>query len=114
LDASPLLWVVPISGVIAVAVAAYFAWDVLRSDTGTEAMQEVAGAIYEAAVAFIRRQYRTIFLLALGGVVVIAAVIYLFETAPGVSKSSPSAPRSRSSSARCARWPRASSACSSR
>jgi len=64
LDASPLLWVVPISGVIAVLVAAYFAWDVLRSDTGTPEMQKVAGAIYTAAVAFIKRQYRTIALLA--------------------------------------------------
>jgi K(+)-stimulated pyrophosphate-energized sodium pump len=80
-----LLWIVPISGLVAVAVAAYFAWDVLRSDTGTPAMQEVAGAIYEAAVAFIRRQYRTIFLLALVGMVLIGAVIYFFESAPGVS-----------------------------
>src|SRR5204862_429619 len=55
-----LLWVVPISGVVALAVAGYFAYDVLRSPTGTPEMQEVAGAIYEAALAFIRRQYRTI------------------------------------------------------
>src|SRR5207245_2370833 len=85
LDASPLLWVVPISGLIAVLVAAYFAWDVLRSDTGTPAMQKVAGAIYTAAVAFIRRQYRTIALLAIGGMVVIGLVIFFFESAPGVS-----------------------------
>ena len=49
-------------------------------------MQEVTGAIYEAAVAFIQRQYRTIFLLAIGGMGLIAVVIYLFESAPGVSK----------------------------
>jgi K(+)-stimulated pyrophosphate-energized sodium pump len=82
-----LLWVVPISGLIAVAVAAYFAWDVLRSDTGTPEMQKVAGAIYTAAVALIRRQYRTIALLALGGMVIIGLVIYFFESAPGVSAS---------------------------
>ena len=87
MDASPLLWVVPISGVIAVLVAAYFAWDVLRSDTGTPEMQKVAGAIYTAAVAFIKRQYRTIALLAVGGMVVIGLVIYFFESAPGVSAS---------------------------
>ena len=81
-----LLWVVPISGVVALAVAGYFAYDVLRSPTGTPEMQEVAGAIYEAATAFIQRQYRTIFFLALGGVVVIGLVIYFFESAPGVSK----------------------------
>ncbi len=82
-----LVWIVPISGLVAVLVAAYFAADVLRSPTGTPEMQEVAGAIYTAAVAFINRQYRTIFLLALGGMVLIGLVIYFFETAPGVSAS---------------------------
>jgi len=79
-----LLWVVPISGLVAVLVAGYFAYDVLRSPIGTPAMQKVAGAIYVAAVAFIQRQYRTIFLLALGGMVLIGVVIYFFESAPGV------------------------------
>ena len=98
MDASPLLWIVPISGLVAVLVAAYFAYDVLSSPTGTPAMQEVAGAIYEAAVAFIKRQYRTIFLLALGGMVVIGIVIYLFESAPGVSGTGtfPTSPRPES------------------
>jgi K(+)-stimulated pyrophosphate-energized sodium pump len=84
LDAQPLLWIVPISGLVAVLVAGYFAYDVLRSPIGTPEMQKVAGAIYIAAVAFIQRQYRTIFFLALGGMVVIGVVIYFFESAPGV------------------------------
>ena len=84
MDAQPLLWVVPISGLIAVLVAGYFAYDVLRSPIGTPEMQKVAGAIYVAAVAFIQRQYRTIFLLAIGGMVLIGVVIYFFESAPGV------------------------------
>ena len=84
MDAQPLLWIVPISGLVAVAVAAYFAYDVLRSPIGTPGMQKVAGAIYVAAVAFIQRQYRTIFFLALGGMVLIGVVIYFFESAPGV------------------------------
>ena len=85
MEAAPLLWVVPLSGVLAIAVAGYFAYDVLGSPTGTPAMQKVAGAIYVAAVAFIQRQYRTIALLAIGGMVLIGLVIYFFETAPGVS-----------------------------
>jgi len=84
LDAQPLLWVVPFSGLVAVLVAGYFAYDVLRSPIGTPEMQKVAGAIYVAAVAFIQRQYRTIFLLALAGMVLIGVVIYFFESAPGV------------------------------
>jgi K(+)-stimulated pyrophosphate-energized sodium pump len=77
-----LTFVVPLSGLLGVAVAGYFAWDVLRSPTGTPAMQEVAGAIYEAALAFINRQYRTIAVLSVFGAVLIGAVIYIWETAP--------------------------------
>ena len=84
MDAQPLLWIVPISGLVAVLVAGYFAYDVLRSPIGTPEMQKVAGAIYVAAVAFIQRQYRTIFLLAIGGMVLIGIVIYFFESAPEV------------------------------
>ncbi|HET8569948.1 MAG TPA: sodium-translocating pyrophosphatase [Candidatus Limnocylindria bacterium] len=83
---TPLLWVVPLSGVLAVAVAAYFAWDVLKSDTGTPEMQEVAGAIFIAAVAFIKRQYRTIALLALFGAIVVGLVVYVWERVPGITQ----------------------------
>jgi K(+)-stimulated pyrophosphate-energized sodium pump len=79
MDIHPITWVIPVAGVAAIAFALYLAWDVLRSDIGTEAMQEIAGTIFEGAVAFIRRQYRTIALLALGGAVVIGLVITLVE-----------------------------------
>jgi K(+)-stimulated pyrophosphate-energized sodium pump len=75
----PITWVIPVAGLAAIAFALYLAWDVLRSDIGTEAMQEIAGTIFEGAVAFIRRQYQTIALLALGGAVLIAIVIALVE-----------------------------------
>src|SRR5438128_4760957 len=48
-------------------------------------MQRVADAIYVAAVAFIRRQYRTIALLALGVAVLCAAVAYFFERVEGIT-----------------------------
>ena len=44
-------------------------------------MQDVAGTIYEGAVAFIRRQYTTIGILAVVGAVVIGVVIGIVETA---------------------------------
>ena len=79
MEIHPITWVIPIAGIAAIAFALYLAWDVLRSDVGTPAMQEIAGTIFEGAVAFIRRQYRTIALLALGGAVVIGLVISLVE-----------------------------------
>ena len=78
--AASIQWIIPIAGVAAVAFAGYLARDVLRRDTGTDAMREVASTINEGAVAFIRRQYTTISILALVAAVVIGVVIYFVET----------------------------------
>ncbi|HEX2883294.1 MAG TPA: sodium-translocating pyrophosphatase [Candidatus Limnocylindria bacterium] len=80
MELHPITWVIPVAGLAAIAFALYLAWDVLRADTGTKAMQDIAGIILEGAVAFIRRQYQTIALLALAGAVVIGLVIGLVET----------------------------------
>ncbi|HET8587869.1 MAG TPA: sodium/proton-translocating pyrophosphatase, partial [Candidatus Limnocylindria bacterium] len=75
----PITWVIPIAGILAVLFALYLAWGVLNADTGTEAMQEIAGTIFEGAVAFIRRQYQTIGILAIVGAVIIGVVIAVVE-----------------------------------
>jgi K(+)-stimulated pyrophosphate-energized sodium pump len=80
MELQPILWVIPIAGIAAIAFALYLAWDVLRADTGTEAMQDIAGTIFEGAVAFIRRQYQTIGLLAIGGALLIGLIIGVVET----------------------------------
>ena len=80
MDASALQLLVPIAGIVAILFAIYLARDVLSRDTGTEAMQDVAGTILEGAVAFIRRQYTTIAVIALIGAVIIGVVITLVET----------------------------------
>ena len=75
-----LMWVVPVSGVLALAFVGYLAWDVLRRDKGTPEMQQVAATIFEGAVAFITRQYSTISVLAVITAVIIAVLVALFET----------------------------------
>lgn len=75
-----LIWVVPVSGVLGLLFVAYLAWDVLRRDTGTKEMQDVAATIYEGALAFIRRQYLTIAILAIVTGVVIGVLVGAFET----------------------------------
>src|SRR4026208_1292683 len=81
MDATTLQLILLPAGVIAVLFAGYLARDVLARDTGTQAMQDVAGTIFEGAVAFIRRQYTTIGILALVGAVVIGVVIGIVESA---------------------------------
>ncbi len=78
--ADTILWIIPIAGIAAILFAGYLARDVLRRDTGTDAMRDVASTIHEGAVAFIRRQYTTIGVLALVGAVVIGIIIFFVET----------------------------------
>jgi K(+)-stimulated pyrophosphate-energized sodium pump len=79
--APALTWIIPIAGLTAVLFAIYLARDVLARDPGTQEMQDVAGTIFEGAVAFIRRQYSTIALIAVVAAVAIAVFIGIFETA---------------------------------
>ena len=80
MDASTLQLIILPAGIIAVLFALYLARDVLGRDSGTPEMQAVAGTILEGAVAFIRRQYTTIFGLAVVGAVLIGIVIAVVET----------------------------------
>ena len=70
-----LVWLIPIAGLAAIFYAAWLAWDVLRRDTGTPAMQDVASMIFEGAMAFLRRQYSTIAALALVTAVIIGVIV---------------------------------------
>ena len=78
--ADALYWIIPVAGIIAILFAIYLARDVLSRDQGTDAMQDVAGTILEGAVAFIRRQYTTIAIIAVFAAVIIGIVITLVET----------------------------------
>src|SRR3954453_19617637 len=74
-----LLPFVPIAGLLAIAFAIYLAWDVLRRDKGTLAMQEVGAMIVEGANAFLARQYRTIAILAVVTSVLIGGIVAVFS-----------------------------------
>ncbi len=70
-----LVVLVPIAGIAAVLFAFWLAWDVLRRDTGTPEMQNVASLIAEGAMAFLKRQYLTIAALAVVAAVIIGVVV---------------------------------------
>ncbi|MGB8648773.1 MAG: sodium-translocating pyrophosphatase [Anaerolineae bacterium] len=75
----PIDWVIPISAVLTLAFVAYLAWDVLHRETGTKEMQAVGNTIYEGAIAFIRRQYLTIGVLAVVTAILITILIASLE-----------------------------------
>ncbi len=51
-------WVVIASSVFGLAVAALFAYLVLKTDPGNEKMQEISRSVQEGAMAFVSREYR--------------------------------------------------------
>jgi K(+)-stimulated pyrophosphate-energized sodium pump len=66
-----------VAGLFAIVFALYLAWDVLRRDTGTPAMQEVGDMIFEGATAFLRRQYQTIGMISIVAAVLVGLVLGL-------------------------------------
>ena len=62
--------------VSSLVVAALLARQVLRADTGTPRMQEISNAIKEGAEVFLRRQYKTIYLIS-GVVALVLLLLYL-------------------------------------
>src|SRR5919106_1327197 len=51
----------------------------MRRDVGPQAMQDIAATIYEGAMAFLNRQYRTIALLAVIAAIAIAVLLGLIK-----------------------------------
>src|SRR5918992_194332 len=68
-----------VCGVAAIIFAVWLARDVLSRDSGTPAMQDIAGRIFVGAAAFLRRQYSTIAILAVVVAVLIGLVVGFFE-----------------------------------
>jgi K(+)-stimulated pyrophosphate-energized sodium pump len=68
------------AGVAAILVGAFLMRGVIAADRGTTKMQEIAAAIQEGAVAFLKRQFRVI------AVVVIPLFVLVFFTATKVTR----------------------------
>ncbi|MBI4151204.1 sodium-translocating pyrophosphatase, partial [Candidatus Woesearchaeota archaeon] len=79
MDFTPLaLPFVMVVSVLALLLAWYLANFVMKQDKGTPGMQGVAGAIKEGAEAFLKRQYKTIGVLAILAAAVLFGIYYWF------------------------------------
>jgi len=66
--------------VIALLLGVVLMRGVLKQEQGTEKMQEIAGAIQEGALAYLKRQFRTI------GIIVIPLAVVVFLTSTAINK----------------------------
>lgn len=60
MDTITLVWFAFFAGLISIIVAAAFLVLVLKEDMGTSKMKEISNAIFEGAMAFLNRQYKTL------------------------------------------------------
>ncbi|MEA1929589.1 MAG: sodium-translocating pyrophosphatase [Patescibacteria group bacterium] len=63
-----------IAAIAALVYGAYLAWAVLKQPTGSGKQLEIAQAIKEGSQAFLRREYRTVAIVA----VILAIILYIF------------------------------------
>lgn len=73
-------WSLLVFSVVVALVALALGWvlmnNVLAKDTGTDKMEEIAGAVQEGAMAYIKRQFRTILII----VVPLAVIVFATST----------------------------------
>ncbi len=71
------LWVAAATAVLALLVGAALSRGVLKADQGTQAMKDIAKSIQEGAMAYLRRQFRTIAFI----LVPLALIVFFTSTA---------------------------------
>jgi K(+)-stimulated pyrophosphate-energized sodium pump len=69
-----ILYAAPVVGVFSLIVAFFLAKWVGAVDPGTEKMQEIAGFIHEGAMAFLKREYKTMIIVLL----VLTPILWIF------------------------------------
>ena len=79
-----LIWLVPAAGVFALVFAVLLIRDVLRRDAGTPEMQQIGDMILEGAMAFLRRQYTTIGIIAVLTAIVVGVLVGLLDGQKGL------------------------------
>src|SRR5262245_11111259 len=82
LDSAAWFWLIfsAVTALLAIAVGFYLVRGVLASDQGTPSMIEIAGAIQEGAMAYLKRQFKTI------AVILVPLAIVVFVTSTEVLK----------------------------
>jgi K(+)-stimulated pyrophosphate-energized sodium pump len=78
-----ILWVVVIAGVVAALYGYLETQAITKASAGSDRMKEIAAAIQEGARAYLKRQYRTIAMVGVGAVIILAILFRNWEIPVG-------------------------------
>jgi len=75
----PLFWLAPAAAIVGLAFALRFFRRMKREDEGTERMRRIGAHVRDGAMAYLKQQYRVMFLVFLGFVVLFAFLAYVVK-----------------------------------
>ena len=78
-----LIILIPLAAIVALIAAGLFAQNILQAETGTSRMVEISDAIRQGASAYMNRQYRTIFVVA---VIIVAVFVVVALSSSGAAR----------------------------
>ena len=81
LSTDSLLFMIPVAVIISLIFAIYFVFDIRKSDSGTPEMRKISDAIETGAMAYLKRQYKTI-----GIISIIVAILIALAGIPESTK----------------------------
>ncbi|MDR0714868.1 MAG: sodium-translocating pyrophosphatase [Bacteroidales bacterium] len=73
-----LFWIVPVASLLALGFAFYFFKNIMKESEGTETMKEIAKHVRQGAMAYLRQQYKVVFVVFIVLAVFFAVLAYGF------------------------------------
>jgi len=74
-----IFWLAPVSSVLALAFAYYFFKKVLSCDEGTDLMKKIASHVRKGAIAYLKQQYKVVFIVFLIITAIFCMLAYVLE-----------------------------------
>lgn len=68
-----VFWLIPIASIVALSMAYYFFRSMIKADEGTPRMREIAKYVRDGAMAYLKQQYKVVFV-----VFIVLAVLFAF------------------------------------
>lgn len=76
---NPVFWLVPVSALVALALAWYFYRQMMKESEGTDTMKKIASHVRKGAMSYLKQQYKIVGIVFLCLVVLFSIMAYGFQ-----------------------------------